>query len=205
MPSIFDIPAKGQGAQTNMLGTPTTDIPSLIDEISIAEGVDPKLVRAIVQAESGFDPNAKAPTSTASGLMQLVKGTAQQMGVTNVFDPRENLTGGIRYLKQHLEATGGDVPKSLAMYNQGPGGDLSKAQDYVAKVQKFYGGNFSPTTQGKPQIDMGSLVSQYGIDPYPANESKPLSIPQIPSISPDTSELYKVVDEGPLGRGFSQA
>lgn len=130
---------------------PITNIYSLIDKISSSEGVDPKLIHAIVQTESSYNPKAQPPIdpktgkrlSSAKGLMQLIDGTASAMNVKDPFDPEQNLIGGIRYLKQQLNTTGGDVPKSLAMYNQGPAGDLSKANDYVKKVKKYYSGDGS--------------------------------------------------------------
>jgi len=174
MQSIFDIPSKGQPLQYG-----GEDFDNIINDISNAQGVDPKLIRAIVQTESSFNPNATNPESSASGLMQLVKETASDMGVKNVFDPRENITGGVKYFKQQLDTAGGDVDKALAMYNQGPGGDLSKAQDYVGKVRSIYGGQ--PTAQ--PQdIDMSSLIDTYGQSPYPEGkvyEKPPLLLTQL--------------------------
>jgi len=185
MQSIFDIPSKGQPLQYE-----GEDFDNLINDISNAQGVDPKLIRAIVQTESSFNPNATNLESSASGLMQLVKGTASDMGVKNVFDPRENLTGGVKYFKQQLNTAGGDVDKALAMYNQGPGGDLSKAQDYVGRVRSIYGGQ--PTAQ--PQdIDMSSLMDTYGQSPYP--EGKVYEKPPL--------LLTQLID--PAKRGFSDA
>lgn len=135
----------------NLPNNSTTDIYSLINKISSSEGVDPKLIHALVKTESSYNPMAQPPinpntgkrASSAKGLMQLIDGTAAKMNVQDPFDPEQNLTGGIRYLKQHLNATGGDVPKALAMYNQGPAGDLSKANDYVNKIKKNYSGDGS--------------------------------------------------------------
>lgn len=186
MQSIFDIPSKGQTPQMGGVG-----FGSLIDEVSGAHGVDPKLIRAIMQTESGFNPNATTPGSSASGLMQLVKETASDMGVKNVFDPRENITGGVKYFKQQLDSAGGDVDKALAMYNQGPGGNLSKAQDYVGKVKSVYGGQ--PSTPQSMDVDMGSLVEQYGKSPYP--EAKVLEKPPL--------LMTQLID--PTRRGFTQA
>lgn len=218
MPSLLDIDSfmKNQSAQPSRLGTQsnysTDDIHNLITNISLAEGVDPELVRSIVKVESGFDPNAKSPTSSASGLMQLIKGTANEMGVKNVFDPVDNLTGGIRYLKKHLDATGGNVDKALGMYNQGPAGDLSKAQDYVNTVKKFYkGGNSIEVSKNESTINpdlIGELVTNYGTDPYAGkvkSVTSLLDIPNIPQEQPDAIDVAQGIDNSALGRGVRQA
>ena len=76
------------------------------------------LVRAIVRAESGFDPAAVSPRG-AGGLMQLMPGTASALGVADRFDPRANITGGVRHLRYLLDRYQGSVPMALAAYNAG--------------------------------------------------------------------------------------
>ena len=82
-------------------------------------GVDPNLVAAVIWAESSGDPNAVS-TRGAKGLMQLMPETAQSLGVKRIFDPGENVEGGTRYLRQLLDAQGGDVKLALAAYTAGP-------------------------------------------------------------------------------------
>jgi soluble lytic murein transglycosylase-like protein len=116
-------------------------------EISAAaqrHGVDPALLAGLVRQESNFDPAAGSPAG-ARGLTQLMPGTAAGLGVTDVTDPLQSLDGGARYLKQQLDAFGGDVTKALAAYNAGPGAvqryggvpPFAETQGYVQKVQAF--------------------------------------------------------------------
>jgi len=96
---------------------PEPGVRALIGEISRAVGVDTKLVEALVEAESKFDPYAVSRRG-AMGLMQLMPGTARQYQVKDVFDPRQNLEGGMRHLKFLLERYD-DTALALAAYNAG--------------------------------------------------------------------------------------
>jgi soluble lytic murein transglycosylase-like protein len=105
-------------------------------------GIDPALLAGLVKQESGFNPNAGSPAG-ARGLTQLMPGTASGLGVSNVLDPVQSLNGGAKYLKQQLDAFGGDVTKALAAYNAGPGAvqrfggvpPYAETQNYVRIVQ----------------------------------------------------------------------
>jgi len=106
-------------------------------------GVDPLLIKAIIKAESNFDPTAVSPKG-AQGLMQLMPATARDLQVTDPFDPQENITGGTKYLRYLLDSYRWDVELSLAAYNAGPGNvkgavpNISETRTYVAKVLKNY-------------------------------------------------------------------
>ncbi len=104
------------------------------------------LVRAIMQAESNFDPNAVSPKG-ACGLMQLMPPTAAEMYVKDIFDEKENIEGGVRYLRVLANQFGGDMVKMIAAYNAGPdavrkyGGNVppyEETQGYVRKVLQLY-------------------------------------------------------------------
>jgi soluble lytic murein transglycosylase-like protein len=107
-------------------------------------GVDPALVKAVIKAESDFDPSVESKAG-AQGLMQLMPGTASDLGVSDPFDPEQNVMGGTRYLKQLLNKYDGDLDKTLAAYNWGPGNVDRKGIDilpdetrtYLSRVKRF--------------------------------------------------------------------
>ena len=91
----------------------------LIDEAATLHDVDPDLVHAVIEAESGFNALAESPAG-AQGLMQLMPALQAELGVTNPFDARQNIMAGVRYLKTLLERHKGNVSLALASYNAGP-------------------------------------------------------------------------------------
>ena len=112
----------------------------LIEEYSVLHAVDPNLVMAVVQAESGGNPNALSPKG-AAGLMQLMPATAAALGVENRFDPEENIASGIRYLSELLDRFK-SVEVALWAYNAGPtavrqGRMPLETQEYVPKVLRL--------------------------------------------------------------------
>jgi len=122
--------------------TPQT-INTFIQAAATEHGVDPLLIKAIIKAESNFDPTAVSPKG-AQGLMQLMPATAKDLQVADPFDPQENITGGTKYLRSLLDSFDGDVTLSLAAYNAGPGNvknaipNIPQTQIYVAKVLDNY-------------------------------------------------------------------
>ena len=92
----------------------------IIDEAASKYDMDANLIRAVMQAESAFHPYAVSRAG-AEGLMQLMPDLADEMGVSNVFDPRDNIMGGARYLKRLLDYHDGNLDLALASYNAGPG------------------------------------------------------------------------------------
>lgn len=119
----------------------------LIEQAATDAGIDPKLLEAVVSAESGFDPRARSRAG-AMGLTQLMPDTARSLGVSDPFDPKQNLAGGAKYLAQMLGRFG-STELALAAYNAGPGRveqagnqipNITETQAYVRKVMAYYQG-----------------------------------------------------------------
>lgn len=98
---------------------PTANLTDVINSASGKHQIDPDFISSVIHAESGFNPHAVSRKG-AQGLMQLMPGTATQLGVANPFDPSANVEGGTRYLRELLERYNFDAAKALAAYNAGP-------------------------------------------------------------------------------------
>ncbi len=118
----------------------------LMEQSAARYGVDPDLIASIIAAESKFNPNAVSRRD-ARGLMQLMPATAARLGVRNVFDPRENIDAGTRYLRDLLARYNNDLTLALAAYNAGPdrieqyGRAMPPYREtisYVRRVQRSY-------------------------------------------------------------------
>lgn len=124
----------------------TTEYRETIEEAARRHGVEPALVRAVIHAESGFNPRARSRKG-AMGLMQLMPGTASDMGVRDPWVVQQNIQGGVRYLAMLLAEYKGDVTLATAAYNAGPatveryGGvpPIAETQTYVARVKQLLG------------------------------------------------------------------
>lgn len=95
------------------------EIDALVERVSLAEGVSPSLVKAVIENESSYNSRAVSPKG-AEGLMQLMPTTAASLGVDDSFDPEKNVRGGVRYLRELLGKYQWDYSKALAAYNAGP-------------------------------------------------------------------------------------
>jgi len=139
---------KMKGAQTRVRRSPT--VPSLtlhetIQRTAHTHSLSPALVHAVIRAESAYDPKAVS-SKGAMGLMQLMPGTASMLNVSNPYDPTENISGGVRYLRYLLDRFGGNLELALAAYNAGESRVLrnnqvpriSETQQYVRKVLRWY-------------------------------------------------------------------
>ncbi|MCQ6280956.1 lytic transglycosylase domain-containing protein [Bacillus sp. EB600] len=123
----------------------TSDMDQLINQASQQCDLPAKLIKAVIQHESNFNPNALSKAG-ASGLMQLMPATARSLGVNDVFDPEQNILAGSKYLKQMLDRYDGNLELSLAAYNAGPANvdkygripPFKETANYVQKITDSY-------------------------------------------------------------------
>lgn len=156
---------------------PVTDLSQVVNQASGRYRLDPDLVNSVIKAESGFKVHAISPKG-AQGLMQLMPGTASQLGVPNAFDPQANVEGGTRYLRELLERYNFDLVKALAAYNAGPqrvehfGGvpPYHETRAYVARIVKDF--NKKKIAQGKAAgAQKNTVAKKGGSNPNSAAES----------------------------------
>ena len=123
---------------------PSVNIEQTIAKAAQRYGVDAGLIKAVIKAESNFNPRAVSHAG-AQGLMQLMPATARGLGVSNSFDPDQNVMAGTRFLKGLLDRYNGDLDSALAAYNWGPGNVDRKpdrlpreTREYLVKVKQYY-------------------------------------------------------------------
>ena len=132
-------------AASNKTGS-TVNLDEIFQKASDTYHVPVELLKAVAKAESNFDPNAGS-SAGAQGIMQLMPATAKALGVTNTFDPEQNIMGGAKYLSQQLERYDGNTVLALAAYNAGPGNvskyngvpPFEETRNYITKVMGYAG------------------------------------------------------------------
>jgi soluble lytic murein transglycosylase-like protein len=137
----------------------------IVSEASVKHGVDSDFIQSVIRQESAGNANAVSRTG-ARGLMQLMPGTASQLGVSDSFNAEQNVHGGTLYLKELLERYNGDAIKALAAYNAGPGAvdrykgvpPYRETQQYVQRVVRDY--NKSKRRADKTKTSAASDVSK---------------------------------------------
>ena len=159
--------------------TGNADVDGFIVDSGTRHGVDPLLLYAIMHQESTFKSRALSPKG-ARGLMQLMPGTAARYGVTNIWDPRQNIDGGTRYMKFLLSLFDGDVNLALAGYNAGEGAVMkygyrippyAETQEYVRRISRRYALMRDPFT-----AQYANSISRDQVAAVRAKESVPLRI-----------------------------
>jgi soluble lytic murein transglycosylase-like protein len=119
------------------------ELAATVDRIAVEQGVEESLVHSVIRTESNYNPNAVSPKG-AQGIMQLIPATAKRFGVSDTFDPQENIQGGVKYLKFLLDYYRGDYAKAIAAYNAGEGAvdkyhgvpPYAETRNYVSRVAK---------------------------------------------------------------------
>lgn len=150
----------------SVVGSPAPRaLDAAVRQIAAEQSLPPELLHSVIQVESNYNPGAVSPKG-AQGLMQLIPETARRFGVSDSFDPVENIQGGAKYLKYLLDLYKGDYPRALAAYNAGEkavakyGGvpPYPETQNYVAQVKKRLDGA-KPPAQAKPEMKTAETAS----------------------------------------------
>lgn len=173
---------------------------ALVDSIATTEGVDPFLARAVIQAESAFYAKARSRAG-ALGLMQLMPRTAERFGVVDPFDPRQNITGGVKYLHWLMDAFQGDLPRVIAAYNSGENNVLkykgippfAETRAYVPRVMELYAKRL---VQADPRAAGSMELLKKGRGGFEVNQ-KPLpaeAVPVAENVHPKVTRIFRWVD-----------
>ena len=145
------------------------DYAPMIEQVCAKYSVDPELVKAVIQVESAYNSGAKSHAG-AIGLMQLMPATAARFGVKEIFDPNENIHGGVQYLKFLLKLFNNDLPLAVAAYNAGEGAvqrfqgipRYTETQNYVRKVLSLYGkSDYVPGVMLQAKVEPPKTIYKY--------------------------------------------
>lgn len=162
---------RARRTSNRLVAVPSADLVPLIQQHASAAQLDPKLVQALIQVESGYNHRALS-NKGAMGLMQLMPGTASVLRVQNPYDPDQNLRGGTTYLRQMIDRFQGKLEWAVAAYNAGPGAveryggipPYAETRDYVRRVLSLYQGtavSLAASVAGVPQALTGFTRKPY--------------------------------------------
>jgi soluble lytic murein transglycosylase-like protein len=166
----------------------TVDLNDVVQSASGRYRLDPDLVNSVIKAESGFNARAVSPKG-AQGLMQLMPGTASQLGVPNAFDPQANVEGGTKYLRELLERYNFDLVKALAAYNAGPqrveqfGGvpPYYETRAYVARVVRDFNKKKAAEEKAAPSSSPKTAASKHASAKTQGSAGKAQKSPLVPA------------------------
>jgi len=166
----------------------TLDLNDVVQSASGRYRLDPDLVNSVIKAESGFNARAVSPKG-AQGLMQLMPGTASQLGVPNAFDPQANVEGGTKYLRELLERYNFDLVKALAAYNAGPqrveqfGGvpPYYETRAYVARVVRDFNKKKAAEEKAAPSSSPKTAASKHASAKTQGSAGKAQKSPLVPA------------------------
>lgn len=155
----------------------------LILQQAQAHNVRPDLVRAVIQAESAFNPAARSHKG-AMGLMQLMPATAVELGVTDPWDPAQNIRGGVTYLRRLLDQYGGNEELALAAYNAGPGAvdrygavpPYRETRDYIERIRNHSTVRKAPATRLYRKVEIVNGREVVTFTSTPSSEATLVSV-----------------------------
>lgn len=175
--ALVELTSKQLNSTLGEFTTGSATVDSFIVESAKRNSVDPLLIYSVMHQESSFKPRAMSHKG-ARGLMQLMPGTAARFGVSNIWDPKQNIEGGARYMRFLLDLFGGDIKLALAGYNAGEGAVIkygyqvppyNETQEYVRRIGRRYSLIRDP--QAAATAAKVSLAGQVA-----AKESQPLTV-----------------------------
>lgn len=178
------------------------EVRDLVRRLSVENGLDPKLMDALVRTESGYDPSAVSRKG-AMGLMQLMPATARRLGVADPFDPEQNVRGGMREFARLVDQYRGNLQLALAAYNAGEGAvaryrgipPYNETRNYVSRILTIY--------TGKPYRLAGSYrVARVRMVTDPANGQTMITNQSTEQNLSGFSLQRKTSGSGPLKGGF---
>ena len=159
----------GAAGRMVVQGREVLDVDSLVQDAGLRHNMDPDLIHAVLRQESNYNVFAVS-VKGACGLMQLMPGTALRFGVSDIFDPAENVEGGVKYLRFLMDRYEGDRIRTLAAYNAGEGAvdryggvpPYRETEDYVERVRQWYGSLGSVSNEVPEEASVTARVDSTG-------------------------------------------